>query len=108
MSGSSSSSTTTSRPPGSDPKENISPEDPVRRGIFYPRATGLGGCTIHNAMITIAGPIPTGKTWPISSGTTRGAAATMRGVLPASRAQRVPPAPDARRRRVGAAAVATW
>lgn len=22
-------------------------------GIFYPRATGLGGCTIHNAMITM-------------------------------------------------------
>jgi choline dehydrogenase len=26
------------------------------RGIFYPRAQGLGGCTIHNAMITVAGP----------------------------------------------------
>lgn len=25
-------------------------------GIFYPRATGLGGCTIHNAMITMLGP----------------------------------------------------
>jgi choline dehydrogenase-like flavoprotein len=25
-------------------------------GIFYPRATGLGGCTIHNAMITVLGP----------------------------------------------------
>jgi len=24
--------------------------------IFYPRATGIGGCTIHNAMITILGP----------------------------------------------------
>src|ERR1700731_2739264 len=30
--------------------------DPTRRGIFYPRAAALGGCTIHNAMITIAGP----------------------------------------------------
>lgn len=29
-------------------------EDEV--GIFYPRAKGLGGCTIHNAMITICGP----------------------------------------------------
>src|SRR5690242_18759578 len=25
-------------------------------GIFYPRASGLGGCTIHNAMITAVGP----------------------------------------------------
>lgn len=25
-------------------------------GIFYPRAQGVGGCTIHNAMITISGP----------------------------------------------------
>jgi choline dehydrogenase len=25
------------------------------RGIFYPRAQGVGGCTIHNAMITICG-----------------------------------------------------
>ena len=25
-------------------------------GIYYPRATGVGGCTVHNAMITIAGP----------------------------------------------------
>jgi choline dehydrogenase len=27
-----------------------------RKGIFYPRASGLGGCTIHNAMITMSGP----------------------------------------------------
>ncbi|MEM7475179.1 MAG: GMC oxidoreductase [Planctomycetota bacterium] len=26
------------------------------KGIFYPRAQGIGGCTIHNAMITICGP----------------------------------------------------
>lgn len=37
------------------------PDDPKRNkhgfpGIFYPRATGLGGCTIHNAMITVLGP----------------------------------------------------
>ena len=25
-------------------------------GIFYPRAQGIGGCTIHNAMITVCGP----------------------------------------------------
>ena len=25
-------------------------------GIFYPRAATLGGCTVHNSMITIAGP----------------------------------------------------
>ena len=31
-------------------------DDPERRGIFYPRAAALGGCTVHNAMITIAGP----------------------------------------------------
>lgn len=41
-----------------DPKANIAgpEENPDRGGIFYPRASGLGGCTIHNAMITIAGP----------------------------------------------------
>jgi choline dehydrogenase len=27
-----------------------------KRGIFYPRASGLGGCTAHNAMITMSGP----------------------------------------------------
>ncbi len=31
-------------------------EDETHAGIFYPRAAALGGCTIHNAMITIAGP----------------------------------------------------
>lgn len=29
-------------------------------GLFYPRATGIGGCTLHNAMITIVGP---GSDW---------------------------------------------
>ena len=40
-----------SQPPGIplDPKADA-------RGIFYPRAAALGGCTVHNAMITIAGP----------------------------------------------------
>src|SRR5262245_66542232 len=46
----------TTPPTGVDPKEHTPPDDPARRGIFYPRATGLGGCTIHNAMITAAGP----------------------------------------------------
>jgi choline dehydrogenase len=40
--------------------ENPTERDPKRNdakgGIFYPRATGVGGCTIHNAMITIVGP----------------------------------------------------
>jgi len=27
--------------------------DQTKKGVFYPRATGLGGCTIHNAMITM-------------------------------------------------------
>jgi choline dehydrogenase len=30
------------------------PED--ESGILYPRAQGVGGCAIHNAMITVAGP----------------------------------------------------
>lgn len=35
------------------------PDHPARRdevGIFYPRAQGVGGCSIHNAMITVCGP----------------------------------------------------
>ena len=45
-------------PPGPDPKRYHRQEGdpPARDGIFYPRSTGLGGCTVHNAMITIAGP----------------------------------------------------
>ena len=39
-----------SNPPGADPKAE------PNGTIFYPRAAALGGCTIHNAMITIAGP----------------------------------------------------
>jgi choline dehydrogenase len=40
-----------------DPKWHPRPEVyPKGDGIFYPRATGIGGCTIHNALITIAGP----------------------------------------------------
>jgi choline dehydrogenase len=44
-------------PDGSlDPKVHR-PENARRdeKGIFYPRAQGIGGCTIHNAMITICG-----------------------------------------------------
>jgi choline dehydrogenase len=39
-----------------DPKVHR-PENARRdeRGIFYPRAQGVGGCTIHNAMITVCG-----------------------------------------------------
>jgi choline dehydrogenase-like flavoprotein len=49
-------------PSGPDPKwypsekKGEKEEDLTRHGIFYPRAAALGGCTIHNAMITIAGP----------------------------------------------------
>lgn len=32
------------------------PADQQQEGIFYPRAAAVGGCTVHNAMITIAGP----------------------------------------------------
>ena len=43
------------RPPaGPDPKR--ARLEPPRNGIFYPRSAALGGCTVHNAMITIAGP----------------------------------------------------
>jgi choline dehydrogenase len=40
-----------------DPKvqrpQGAPPDD---QGIFYPRAAGVGGCTVHNAMITVCGP----------------------------------------------------
>ena len=42
-----------------DPKchpQDRDPEKPPPEGIFYPRSSGVGGCTVHNAMITIAGP----------------------------------------------------
>jgi choline dehydrogenase-like flavoprotein len=44
-------------PTGRDPKwhEGTRP-DGQDKGIFYPRASALGGCTIHNALITIIGP----------------------------------------------------
>ncbi len=45
-------------PTGQDPKWHTpaAGEDATHEGIFYPRAAALGGCTVHNAMITIAGP----------------------------------------------------
>jgi len=44
-------------PTGEDPKWNPKvPNPPPSEGVFYPRASGVGGCTVHNAMITIAGP----------------------------------------------------
>src|SRR5688572_13431621 len=36
-------------PPGPDPKR--AKLQPPRNGIFYPRSSALGGCTVHNAMI---------------------------------------------------------
>ena len=59
-------------PPGPDPKRPG--PTPPRNGIFYPRSAALGGCTVHNAMITIAGPDADWDTSPTSSTTTRGAA----------------------------------
>jgi choline dehydrogenase len=38
-----------------DPKQPDSKWDTERNGIFYPRASTVGGCTVHNAMITICG-----------------------------------------------------
>src|SRR5215213_6125583 len=47
-------------PTGEDPKwhrpDPSRGEDQTHEGIFYPRAAAIGGCTVHNAMITIAGP----------------------------------------------------
>src|SRR2546423_13490545 len=45
----------TNPPPNPDSSKPSDPKDDGR-GIFYPRAAALGGCTVHNAMITIAGP----------------------------------------------------
>jgi choline dehydrogenase-like flavoprotein len=38
-------------------RQERDPNDrPVRGGVLYPRAAGLGGCTAHNAMIFLAAP----------------------------------------------------
>jgi choline dehydrogenase len=39
-----------------NPKQPDSKWDNDRNGIFYPRAATVGGCTLHNAMITTCGP----------------------------------------------------
>jgi choline dehydrogenase len=39
-----------------NPKDRDSKWDNQRNGIFYPRAATIGGCTVHNAMITFCGP----------------------------------------------------
>jgi choline dehydrogenase len=39
-----------------NPRQPDSKWDNERSGIFYPRAATVGGCTLHNAMITICGP----------------------------------------------------
>ena len=36
-----------------DPKFQTTTRDPNKKGVFYPRATGLGGCTAHHALITV-------------------------------------------------------
>jgi choline dehydrogenase len=38
------------------PAQPDSKWDAARNGIFYPRTATVGGCTMHNAMITICGP----------------------------------------------------
>jgi choline dehydrogenase-like flavoprotein len=47
-------------PTGNDwkryPPASATDEAKAGGDIFYPRAAALGGCTIHNALITIAGP----------------------------------------------------
>src|SRR5580765_2983071 len=40
-------------PPPPAPGTVAPPPDPLRRGVFYPRAGAVGGCTAHNAMITV-------------------------------------------------------
>jgi len=39
-----------------NPRQPDSKWDSERNGIFYPRAATVGGCTVHNAMITMCGP----------------------------------------------------
>ena len=39
-----------------DPPTGADPKETAGKGILYPRSSGIGGCTVHNAMITIAGP----------------------------------------------------
>ena len=47
----------TDPPTGRDPKIALAEDaNAPPKGIFYPRSSGVGGCTVHNAMITMAGP----------------------------------------------------
>lgn len=39
-----------------NPEQPDSKWDREKNGIFYPRTATVGGCTVHNAMITICGP----------------------------------------------------
>jgi len=43
-------------PTGRDPKATQPGTQYPADRIFYPRSSGVGGCTVHNALITIAGP----------------------------------------------------
>ena len=43
-----------------NPKYVDRPPDGPKQGVFYPRSSGIGGCTAHHAMITIA---PNDKEW---------------------------------------------
>ncbi|MFO0979822.1 MAG: GMC family oxidoreductase [Planctomycetaceae bacterium] len=44
------------RDPKWHPKHGAPAVPEQQNGIFYPRSSAIGGCTVHNAMITIAGP----------------------------------------------------
>jgi choline dehydrogenase len=39
-----------------NPRQPDSKWDSERNGIFYPRCATVGGCTLHNALITMCGP----------------------------------------------------
>ena len=78
-------------------RQRRTPSTCDRRGVYYPRASTLGGCTAHNAMITIS---PHTRDWDrIAEAAGRPLVAQRRHVevLPAARAVPVPrPAPGRR------------
>ena len=49
------------------PRQPDSKWDAARDGVFYPRTATVGGCTMHNAMITLCGP---GGDWDEIAGLT--------------------------------------
>ena len=49
--------------PDSNSRSGIASMWPANDGVWYPRAGTLGGCTAHNAMITV---IPQDSDWTIS------------------------------------------